>query len=311
VQQIIESEIAKNILVRAGMALGDKHNLRTGIFCAGGAQTGAFSAGILHWMHDIGLHDKFDFVVASSASAPNCGWFLSGNGPAGISYYWEENCRNFINPFRFWKIVDLGKLEHALRYTKPLDIKSVRSNPTNFFVTLTDLEGKGRLFDVKSWPDMIAPIVASCGLPIFWNRPRMIGSQGYLDGSMALPLPVSRIVQEFQLTDLLVVVNQLNMPQVEECSMFEKVAARCLLRHYSGSLERVYLDRKRRYNEGLAEANSVLVENGTSDPCRVTVLAPSYNIPKHCTDIDILKSFHGEGRNVASNFFLEEMMKQM
>lgn len=302
-QSLSDVRVAENILARVASVSGAGRDSRIGVFCAGGAQTGAFGAGVLHQMHDMGLFDKFDYVIGGSASAPNIGFFLSGKGPAGISYYWEENCDGFINPWRFWKIVDLSRLEKSMRDGKPLDVQAVIANPTRFFVTLTDLDGKGRLFDAKSSPDIIIPIVASCGLPIFWNRPRAVVGEAYLDGAVALPLPVSSIARQFQLADLLVVINQPNVPESVERSAFEKIAARCLLRPFSRGLEQAYLNRKREYNAGLAEANSGLVDNGTTNGCRVALLAPSYRIPKHCTNPAVLKDFAEEGRKAALNFF--------
>jgi hypothetical protein len=126
-----------------------------------------------------------------------------------------------------------------------------------------------------------------------------------LDGAVALPLPVSQIAKQFQLTDLLVVINQPNSPETEKRSNFEKAAARCLLRHYSKGLERAYLDRKREYNIGLTDANNGRVDNGTENGCRVAVVAPSYQIPKYCTHVATLKSFADEGKRAIQRFFSE------
>ncbi len=136
-----------------------------------------------------------------------------------------------------------------------------------------------------------------------WNRPRALNGKAYLDGSIALPLPITQIAKQFQLTDLLVVINQPDVPDVEERGMFEKIAARFLLKPYSKGLEQSYLNQKRKYNIGLVEANSGVVDNGTKNGCRVALLSPSYDMPKDCTNPITLKLFFKEGQMAAQGFF--------
>ncbi len=304
-QTILEEQVARNILIRAGKLSGDSFGLRTGLLGAGGAQAGIFSAGGLHQMHDMGLYDKLDYVVAVSANAPNCAFYLSGSGPVGFPIYWDDNCKRFgfINPFRIWKMVDVSNVEETMRTRKVLDVRGIKNNPTRFFVTLTNITGQGELFDVKSSSDVIVPVMASCELPIYSNRARLIKGKRYLDGAISLPLPVSLIAKQFHLTDLLVIINQPNEPEIEERPIFEKIAARCLLRPYSRGLEKAFLERKIKFNLGLQEANVGIVDNGTSDGCRVAVVSPNHTISGYCTKPEVLKAFALEGRKEMEQFF--------
>jgi predicted patatin/cPLA2 family phospholipase len=296
------SVVAGNILVKARQEPHDGDKLKTGILCTGGSQTGAFSAGVLFHLHEMGLSNKFDVAVGISASAPNIANFLTPRGKLAISTYWEDNLDGLINPWRFWKIVDIARVEYSMRYRKVLDVEELRSNPTQFYVAVTDTEGRGELVDVKASPDMIDPIIATCSLPLYWNRPRRVNGKLYLDGAVSLPLPAEEVADRFSLTDLLIILNHTNENLPEELPYFEKIVASCTLgKFYSRSFKQAYLRQDKVYNRCLERVNSGILSSG----CRVAVIAPSFNISKVCTDAEALKEFAEEGKRQAREFFSE------
>ncbi len=287
-------DVGRNILVKARFIPGDAGSLRTGILAAPGAQSAVGSSGGLRALHDWGLFDKFSAACGSSAGGPNIAFLLSGEGPYGIKFYWMENRKGFINPWRFWKIVDISHLEHGLRHRRVLDVHAVRNNPTEFAVTLTGLDGVGMLYDAKEHDDLIVPIVATCCLPIVWHRPRDVDGEMFLDGAIAMPLPVVEFATKYQLTDLLVMLSQPARLECPNVSLIERVASSMLV-PYSRKLQRAFLERQERYNASLAVALSGWVDNGTPQGCRVAVVAPSYAIKPHCTDPGVLQEFAQEG----------------
>lgn len=298
-KKVLYNTVAKNFLIKSGIVKGDTSKLKVGMICTGGAQAGVFSAGLLCHMIDLGMNDKLDVVVGISASAPNLAHFLTKDGRSAIANYWEENLDGFIKPWRLWKIVDLDKLEHSMHYGRVLDIEAVKDNPTKFYVAVTDMNGNGELIDVKESTDIIDPILATCSLPVFWNKPREVNGKLYVDGSISLPLPVEEIATRFSLTDLLVVTN--STPEVfsEEYSFFQKIFAHFMLRKFSNSLKKTCFNAPSVSSESLENANSGILSNG----CRIAIISPSYNIRKDCSDVNVLKKFGEEGKRKAQDFF--------
>ncbi|HEV7424134.1 MAG TPA: patatin-like phospholipase family protein [Candidatus Paceibacterota bacterium] len=293
------NEVAKNILIRAGIIDGDKNTLRVGILAAGGTQTGAFSGGVLYHMIDLGLSDKLDVAVGISASAPNITHFLAKNKTA-ISVYWEDNIKGLIHPWHFWKAVDLDYLDSSFRKRTPSNIVSVmRNNPTEFYVGVTKVNGKGELINVKEAKDIVDPIMASCSLPILGGKPRNINGELYLDGGISLPLPVKEIAKKFSLTDLLVIINSTPEIFTEEHSLAEKIEAEYDLKNFGEDFAKAFSGQKKVAEESLALTSTGVLPNG----CRVAVISPTYNISKICTDVKTLKEFSEEGKRIAKSFF--------
>ena len=57
------------------------------------------------------MTDVFDHVYGTSAGAMNASYFITGQARLGIRIYYEDmNRRAVVNPWRFWKILDLDRL---------------------------------------------------------------------------------------------------------------------------------------------------------------------------------------------------------
>jgi predicted patatin/cPLA2 family phospholipase len=290
--------VARNIVTRARKLPGSR-DLRTGILDAGGAQSGVFSGGCMIGLEELGLTSGIDVEVGISAGACCLAYKQAHQAVLGTSIFFEENLNGFINPWRFWKMADLGYVERTMRHAKVLDTEAIRGNSSKLFVALTNTRGCGKLVDVKLAADMIVPIIASCGMPILFNRPRSFDGDAYLDGGTAMSLPVAYVAERFELTDLLVVINEPDEKLDEERPLFEKIAARYCLRRFSPELEEAFLRRKHFFNIGLAEANSGVLKNS----CRVALISSSHRIPKACQDVSVLKAFAKEGRIKTREFF--------
>ncbi len=293
------NEVAKNILIKAGILPGDKSNLKIGILATGGTQTGTFSAGVLYHMRDMGLCEVFDVAVGISASAPNMTHFLAKNEGA-IAVYWEDNVDGLINLWHFWKAVDLKYLESSFRKRTPKDVVArMKNNPTEFYVGVTKINGEGKFLNVKESEDITDPILASCNLPILGGVPREIKGEPYMDGGISLPLPAQEMSEKFSLTDLLVIINSTPDVFVEGHSLAEDIEAVYDLEKFPKSFSEAFFNQKNVAATSLNLVNVGVLPNG----CRVTVISPSYNISKICRDVKALKEFSEEGKKVAKEFF--------
>lgn len=290
--------VAKNILIKAGLIEGNKEGLMVGVLSAGGAQMGAFSAGVLEYMIDLGLYDKMDVAVGISASAPNIAHFLTKNKSA-VATYWEDNINGLINLWRFWRVIDISYLENALRHSKPLDVMSIKNNPTKFYVAVTNLNGQGELINVKNSIDIIEPIIASCSIPLFWNKPKKINNKLYFDGEIGMPLPVQEVSEKFNLSDLLVIVNAKEVFS-EDHSFIEKIFLYLQLKDFSKRFIREFLNQKAVGQKSFDLARAGVLPNG----CRVSIIYPTYDISRVCTNVKTLKNFTEEGKKRAREFFV-------
>lgn len=290
--------VLENILARVELKTDRTDKLKVGILCAGGGQAGVFSAGVLYHMIDLGLSDSFDVAVGISAGAPNLANFLLKEKSA-ITIYWEENLESFINPWRFWKVVDLDRFEYLLRRKRKLDVQGIKNSPTSFYAGVTDLDGNGRFLDMKKSSDPIGLILATCSLPIAWNKTRAIDGNLYLDGMISLPLPVEKIAEQFSLTDLLVILNYTEKKFSREYSFWQKMLAHLRLSKFPSAFERAYLNKSNVSRQSLSAAKAGTLLNG----CRISVISPPYDIREGCTDKKILQAFAEEGRKQARIFF--------
>ena len=93
----------------------------------GGAMRAVGPAGGAVALAHLGLTNIFDEVYATSAGVMNASYFLSGQGDMGITIYFDDlTTGRFINPLRFWKIVDVDYLiSEIVRVRKPLDVQRV------------------------------------------------------------------------------------------------------------------------------------------------------------------------------------------
>ena len=77
----------------------------------GGALRAVCSAGGVVALEHLGLTEVFDHVYGTSAGAMNASYFITGQARLGIRIYYEDmNRRAVVNPWRFWRILDLDRL---------------------------------------------------------------------------------------------------------------------------------------------------------------------------------------------------------
>ncbi len=172
---------------------------------------GALSAGALLAVDLLGFRLCFDEVYAASAGGVNAAYFLSGQGVMGISVYFEDICnRRFINPLRFWKMLDVEYVyDHVLVNRKPLDEQAVKQARARFYLSATEVDsGDNVLIDVAQSSESVHRILkASSALPVFYNRTVMLGSTHYVDGGISDAMPIQQAIAR-GCTDILVLATK-------------------------------------------------------------------------------------------------------
>jgi len=281
----------------------DSSSLKTGLWLAGGWQNAIFGAGFLCHLEDHDYSSAFDAMGGTTASIWNAAFFQARQMEMCESIYLEENCRKGFIDYRFSRrIINLQLLEDVVRYEKVLKIERIRRNPCPLVASVTNINGVGELIDVKSGGyDIIDALVASTIPPTKENRPRMLKGKPYVTGILSIPLPLLNFSSLFGLTDLLVVLNEPNVPRQKNGWIKEKAEeflASLFIRPLTPGLIKAFLTRNDSYNKNLIMANSGELDNG----CRVQIIAPARKnrISKLSTNPDELRNLSSVGRRIAN-----------
>jgi len=178
----------------------------------GGGMRGVLSAGSLFAIDQMGFRNCFDEIYATSAGAVNAAYFLSGQGPLGITVYFDDICcRRFVNPLRLSKIVDVDYVyDIIVRERKRLDEDAIRRAAAPLYLSVTDVHrGENILIDVRRAPDPVSLVLkASSALPVLYNRVVHLQGGSFVDGGVSNSLPIQDAIAA-NCTDVLVLATKL------------------------------------------------------------------------------------------------------
>jgi predicted patatin/cPLA2 family phospholipase len=177
----------------------------------GGAMRGVYSAGGVVALAWLGLSEAFDEVYATSAGVMNASYFLSNQPFIGITVYYDScTSRLFMNPLRFWKVLDIDYLfDQVVPTDKPLDVEKVLRSRSKFFVALIDKStGQGLLVEKnETRAPLLKLLKAALSMPVFYNRTVEIDGRPCMDGGLAIPFPLAEAIAN-GCTDILVLLTR-------------------------------------------------------------------------------------------------------
>jgi predicted patatin/cPLA2 family phospholipase len=184
---------------------------RIALVIEGGAMRGVVSGAGAAAIDQLGLRGVFDEVYATSAGAMNAAYFLSGQAALGITIYFEELAsREFINPWRLWKIMDVDLVfSHIISRVKPLNVEAILASRTRFLVAMSEYRtGSARLVDVQTSPTPLTRILkAATSIPVLYNRLTEVDGEMCFDGGLQNPFPIHDAVERC-CTDILVLLSR-------------------------------------------------------------------------------------------------------
>lgn len=167
------------------------------IFDGGGMRTVCTGAGSLALEH-LGYGDAFDEVYATSAGVMNAAYFLAGQTELGVTIFYDRLISSsFINPYRFWKMLDVDWVfDRLVRHEKRLDVDAILASRPKFHVAMMDAEtAEGRLIDAKSSPsEMVEILKAANAIPVYYNRRIEIEGRPMMDGGLVIPFPLVQAI---------------------------------------------------------------------------------------------------------------------
>jgi predicted patatin/cPLA2 family phospholipase len=232
--------------------------IRTALIIEGGGMRGVYAGGIVTGLEEAGMRNVFDLVVGISSGSAASAYFLSGQAEMGTSIYYEDLAnRQFINPRRVWKMLDVTYVDAVFRQAKPLDTDAVKQSRSNFLISVTDpATARCQMIDAKDpGVDIVTAIQASSALPVAYNRTVAVGEQEYVDGVIGCGLPLEYTLDQGY-DNILVVLNRVFEAKGEQTPNIEKIIAHLAMRgRFSQELRTAYLTRNQLYNAGINRVN--------------------------------------------------------
>ena len=231
--------------------LGHSGTPKIGLVVQGGGMRGVYSMGALAALEEMGFGQCFDHVAGSSAGALNGAYFITGQAGYGVETYIKYlSRRNFVNPLRFKKMVDIDYLvDHIGKKVRPLDIKKLTSATTMLHIALTDFSHGKTRYVTNRTPgiDLWEAFRASAAMPILYNKPVKVGDGLYVDGSLRARVPIRRIV-DYGCRYVVVVLTMPHSHRTNAKNAWIKSLGWLPTRHYSNALRQALFGEDVDYN---------------------------------------------------------------
>lgn len=200
--------------------------IRPGILVLGGVIRGAYGGGQVSALELFELFRAFDVAVGISTGAPIAGYASAKQARLGTGIYSDECTRSeFLSYLRFLKFI---LLPPWLRDKKPImDIDflmkvfrgeisdkelnqeaAIHARTRLYFGVTCAISGQGHFKDAKTTgSDLVEVMGASCVAPGISNGIVMLDGMPCTDGAVSLTFPVRKFLNEFDVTDLLILAN--------------------------------------------------------------------------------------------------------
>lgn len=176
----------------------------------GGGIRAAYANGVLAELEQAGV--SFDAVYGTSAGGALVAWFTAGQADEALET-WEYVRDERILSYRRWLLREGPLLDHdglfeiVYEDEYPLDLDAIKAADHPVVVTATDVDtGKGHYQDIREG-DVLDWLRATGRLPLASGPPVEIGGKRYLDGGIAIPIPIQRAFEDGA-DDVLLVLNR-------------------------------------------------------------------------------------------------------
>jgi len=236
--------------------LGHSGNDKIGLVVQGGGMRAVYSMGALAALEEMGFGQSFDHIAGSSAGALNGAYFITGQAGYGVETYINYlSHRNFVNPFRFKKMMDIDYLvDHIGKKVRPLDINKLASSKTILHISLTEFSNGKTRFVTNRTPgiDLWEAFRATAAMPILYNKPVKVGDRLYVDGSLRARLPVKRVV-DHECRYIVIILTMPHSHRINTRNALIQSLSWPVTRHYSDGLRHALLGEDTDYNNLMSD----------------------------------------------------------
>lgn len=208
-QALITRLKEKKKLLESG---NDNHTgIKTALIVDGGAMKGAYAAGVISALTELGFENIFDILIAVSSGTIAASYFLSEQGKIAPKVFYEGLAsKKFINLYKLHPAKVVGSEYGIDVFSKifPLNQEVIQKSRSDFYMGVTDSEtGREEYLDIKKGKiDVITGMYASSTVPLLQNKIVTIHGKTYLDGMIACGIPIDMALQR-GCTDILIIEN--------------------------------------------------------------------------------------------------------
>src|ERR1051325_4634239 len=173
---------------------------KTALIVEGGAMRGAWAAGVLGALHELG-EQHFDLVIAASSGACSAAYFVAGMFLPGLEIWkqhvGEQKVLRKTNWLRFKPMIDLAYLiDYCFRKKVPLPTEAFETGRMSFHIVLTECEtGRAVYFRARrEWT--FEALKATASLPFATRGYSFVAGVPYADGGLADAIPIQHRSEE-------------------------------------------------------------------------------------------------------------------
>lgn len=250
-------------------------DMRLLLLIGGGGMASIYSAGVLTALEALGLTKAFDIILGVSAGAINSAFFCSGQTQLLSDLYCKDfvNC---VNAYKPWNFYDINAVQAFIR--SKLDLSKTMNSRASLYVSATNIEsGQGELLNVKDG-NMVERIMASSTPAVGWNSFVQVGDKKYMDGEIALPLPMAEAYKLFLPTHVLIILNRPNTQTHPSLPAWLKNIGEIFMKWYNPILSPCYSNWSSNYIASLACVESL------AQKIPIGVISPAKGISELCFD---------------------------
>jgi len=235
------------------------------IITSGGGMTCSYTAGVIYALVKEYKLTNPDIVITGSGSAGTLAYYTARQYES-IKNIWTNllDKKDFINPLRFWKIIDIDYLiDEVFKKQEPLDIIKVRNSPIKFFVSETNyITGELKYFLSRDNINFFEVLRATKAMPIAFNKPVLIEGNRYCDTfkSSSPYVHIKKAIEE-NVTDIILI------DTTTKENMNTKFAFNTWLRFKSKKFKENYYDINK---ENIFEGNIYTIT--PKEPLQITTL---------------------------------------
>lgn len=243
--------------------------MKTAVIDPGGGYRGMYSAGVLDYCLEHGIH--FDLGIGVSAGSANIASYCAGQKGRNYKFYRDyagreeyASTKNFIEKGTY---VDMDYVYSTLSNEDgeyPLDYKALAKNPMEIITVATNaITGQPAYFDKNMLSENDYSILkASCSIPVVCPSYK-IKNVPFYDGALSDPIPLAKAFEEG--ADKVVVM--LTKPADLIRKPYKDSALSLLMKHHSKAAHGLR-HRADKYNETVAWAKELEKEG------KVLIVAP-------------------------------------